>query len=113
MCKVSALWLKWFLFYGLGWKTPLPPPPRVSSRAKSPRLIGLKAGKRESIHKTAYFNSKAKTITNTNEIESELYASQQEILGIIEVWMSVGSGWTIDRVDNNYINVVNYKPLNG
>ena len=28
-------------------------------------------------------------------------------------WISEGSGWTIDRVDNNYINVVNYKPLNG
>ena len=68
-----------------------------------------KTGKREFIYtkKTAYFNSKAKTITNANEIESELYTSQQEILGIIEVWMSEGSGWTTDRVDNNYINVVN------
>ena len=71
-----------------------------------------KTGKRESIHKTAYFNSEAKTITNANEIKSELYASQQEVLSIIEVWISKGSGWTIDRVDNNY-NVVNYKPLNG
>ena len=34
-------------------------------------------------------------------------------MGTIEVWISEGSGWTIDRVDNNYINVVNYKPLNG
>ena len=66
-----------------------------------------KTGKHEFIHNTAYFNSKAKTITNAKEIESELYASQQEISGIIEVWTSEGSGWTIDRVDNNYINVVN------
>ena len=58
-----------------------------------------KTGKRESMRKTTYFNSKAKTITNANEIESELYTSQQEILGIIEVWISEGSGWTIDRVD--------------
>ena len=72
-----------------------------------------KTGKRESIHKTAYFSSKAKTFTNGNEIESELYASQQEVMGIIEVWISEGSRWTIDRVDNNYINFVNYKPLNG
>ena len=43
--------------------------------------------KRENIHKTAYFNSEAKTITNANEIELELYASQQEVLGIIEVWI--------------------------
>ena len=72
-----------------------------------------KTGKREFIHKRTYFNSKAKTITNANKTKSELYTSQQEILGIIEVWMSEGSGWIIDRVDNNYINVVNYKPLNG
>ena len=51
-----------------------------------------KTGKRDFIHKAAYFNSKAKTITNANEIESELYTSQQEILGIIEVWISEGSG---------------------
>ena len=38
-----------------------------------------KTGKREFIHKTAYFNSKAKTITNANEIELEPYTSQQEI----------------------------------
>ena len=25
----------------------------------------------------------------------------------------MGFGWTIDRVDNNYINFANYKPLNG
>ena len=55
-----------------------------------------KTGKRESIRKTAYFNSEAKTNTNTNGIESELYASRQEVLGIIEVWISEGSGWTID-----------------
>ena len=53
-------------------------------------------GKREFIHKTAYFNSKAKTITNANEIESELHTSQQEIFGTIEVWISEGSGWTIE-----------------
>ena len=34
-------------------------------------------------------------------------------MGTIEVWISEGSGWTMDRVDNNYINFVKYKPLNG
>ena len=72
-----------------------------------------KTRKRKFIHKTAYFNSKAKTITNANKRELELYTLQQKILGIIKVWISVGSGWPTDRVDNNYINVVNYKPLNG
>ena len=31
-----------------------------------------KTGKRENIYKAAFFNGKAKTITNANEIESEL-----------------------------------------
>ena len=48
-----------------------------------------KTGKCEFIHKTAYFKSIAKTITHANEIESELYTSQQ-------VWISEVSGWTID-----------------
>ena len=52
-----------------------------------------KTGKRENIYKTAFFNGKAKTITNANEIESELSISQQEILNTIEIWTSDGSGW--------------------
>ena len=67
----------------------------------------------EYIYKTAYFNSKAKTITNANEIESELSISQQEILNMIDIWVSEGSGWTIDKIDSNYINIVVYQPLHG
>ena len=64
-------------------------------------------------YKTAFFNGKAKTITNANEIESELSISQQEILNTIEIWISEGSGWTIDKIDSNYVNIVAYQPLNG
>ena len=35
-----------------------------------------KTGKRENIYKTAFFNGKAKTITNAIEIESELSISR-------------------------------------
>ena len=72
-----------------------------------------KTGKRENIYKTAFFNGKAKTITNANETESELSISQQEILNSIEIWISEGSGWTIDKVDSNYVNIVACQPLNG
>ena len=72
-----------------------------------------KTGKRENIYKTAFFNGKAKTITNANEIEFELSISQQEILNTIEIWISEGSGWTIDKIDSNYINIVVCQPLNG
>ena len=72
-----------------------------------------KTGKRENIYKTAFSNGKAKTIPNANEIESELSISQQEILNTIEIWISEGSGWTIDKIDSNYVNIVVYQPLNG
>ena len=72
-----------------------------------------KIGESEYIYKTAYFNSKAKTITNANEIGSELSISQQEILNTIDIWFSEGSEWTIDKIDSNYINIVVYQPLHG
>ena len=71
-----------------------------------------KTGKRVSIYKTAFFNGKAKTITKPNDIEPELSMSRQEILNVIDKWVSDGSGWVIDRIDSHYINVTTYKPLN-
>ena len=65
---------------------------------------------RESIYKMAFFNGKAKTITKANDIESELSMSQQEILNTIDIWVSEGLGWTIDKIDSNYINIAAYQP---
>ena len=39
--------------------------------------------------------------------------SRQEILNVIDKWVSEGSGWVIDRIDSHQINVTLYKPLNG
>ena len=39
--------------------------------------------------------------------------SQQDILNTIDIWVSESSGWTIDKIDSNYINIVVYQPLNG
>ena len=75
--------------------------------------IHSKTGKRISIYKTAFFNGRAKTITKPNDIEPELNMSRQEILNVIDKWVSEGSGWVIDRIDSHYINVITYKPLNG
>ena len=74
--------------------------------------IDSKTGKRVSIYKTAFFNGKAKTITKPNDIELELNMSRQEILNVIDKWVSKGSGWVIDQIDSHYINVTLYKPLN-
>ena len=75
--------------------------------------IDSKTGKRVSIYKTAFFNGKAKTITKPNNIEPEINMSRQEILNVIDKWVSEGSGWVTDRIDSHYINVILYKPLNG
>ena len=75
--------------------------------------IYSKTGKRVSIYKTAFFNGKAKTITKVDDIEPELNMSRQEILNVIDKWVSEGSGWVIDRIDSRYLNVTLYKPLNG
>ena len=75
--------------------------------------IDSKTGKHISIYKTAFFNGKAKTITEVDDIEPELNMSRQEILNVIDKWVSEGSGWVIDRIDSHYLNVTLYKPLNG
>ena len=70
--------------------------------------INRKTGKRVSIYKMAFFNGKAKTTTKANDIEHELSMSRQEILNVIDKWVSEGSGWVIDRIDSHYINVTTY-----
>ena len=52
--------------------------------------IDSKTGKRVSIYKTAFFNGKAKIITKANDIEHELNMSRQEILNVIDKWVSEG-----------------------
>ena len=68
---------------------------------------------KEAVRKTAYFNSKAKIITNSDEIEHELSMSHQEIIKTIENWVSNGSGWILKGIDGHFINFVVYQPLNG
>ena len=75
--------------------------------------INSKTGKGVSIYKTAFFNGKAKIITKVDDIEPELNMSRQELINVIDKWVSEGSGWVIDRIDSHYINVTLYKPLNG
>ena len=50
--------------------------------------IDSKTGKRVSIYKTAFFNGKTKTITKVDDIEPELNMSRQEILNVIDKWVS-------------------------
>ena len=65
------------------------------------------------ILKNGYFNSTTDLIINETDIKLALQASQQQILNKIAQWISEGSGWTIQLIENHYINIVNYNPLKG
>ena len=67
----------------------------------------------ELIKKEAYFNAKAQTVTNEIEIVELLQITQQQIINMIQQWISEGSGWTIQSVDGHFINIVKYRPLRG
>ena len=72
-----------------------------------------KLAKDEIVYKTAYFNSKPQTIINNTEIPKALQLTKQQILNMIAQWVSEGSGWTIESVDNHYLNIVQYQPMKG
>ena len=65
------------------------------------------------VDKIAYFNSTAQTIINHTEIDEALQLSKQQILNKVAQWVSDGSGWLVESVDNHYINIVKYQPMKG
>ena len=65
------------------------------------------------IQKNGYFNSTTDLIINETDIKLAIQASQQQLLNKIAQWISEGSGWTIQSIENHYINIVNYSPLKG
>ena len=52
-------------------------------------------------------------LINYNKISHDLQITKQEILNKITQWISEGSGWTIESVNNHYVNTVKYQPLKG
>ena len=77
------------------------------------RVTFVKKKDFDDIDKTAYFNSRAQIVLNSDDFLPSLQLSQQKLLKDISVWLSEGSGWTIDRIDDHYINIVVYDPLKG
>ena len=57
-----------------------------------------------------YFNSVTKLIINHIY---RLNKSFQEILYRIDAWINEGSGWIIESIESQYINILAYKPLVG
>ena len=77
------------------------------------KMTFRKVSNDEIIEKNAYFNSTPQTIINETQINEALQLSKQIILNKIAQWVSEGSGWIIQSVDNHYLNIVKYKPMNG
>ena len=57
-----------------------------------------------------YFNSVTKPVTN---YIFKLEKSFEEILYMIDVWINNGSGWIIELIESQYINISTYRPLPG
>ena len=57
-----------------------------------------------------YFNSFTKTVINHR---FRLENSFQEILYMIDVWINNGSGWNVESIESQYINISTYRPLSG
>ena len=57
-----------------------------------------------------YFNSTTKTVINH---KFSLENAFQEILYRIDNWINEGSGWIVELIESQYINVSTYRPLSG
>ena len=55
-----------------------------------------------------YFNSVTKTVINHR---FKLKNSFQEILYMIDAWINNGSGWNVESIESQYINISTYRPL--
>ena len=59
---------------------------------------------------SVYFNSMKKAVMNHRfKLENPF----QEILYMIDVWINNGSGWNVESIESQYINISTYKPLSG
>ena len=57
-----------------------------------------------------YFNSTTKTIINH---KFRLGNSFQEVLYMIDAWINEGSGWIVEPIESQCINISTYRPLLG
>ena len=60
---------------------------------------------REIEFRLVYFNSKTKTIINHR---FKLQSSFQEILYMIDAWINNGSGWIVESIESQYVNISTY-----
>ena len=59
------------------------------------------------------FKTKARELTNENDIVEVISDSNNELLNRISNWISKGSGWIIKSVNKHELSVIKYIPLKG
>ena len=58
-----------------------------------------------------FFNSLTKTVIGSNKFGlNQLF---QEIINRLDNWISIGSGWIVEEIYTQYLNVSSYLPLSG
>ena len=67
----------------------------------------------EVIFDSPYFNCSIFTITNKYEIQIALDKAGEEIKKRAGQWLSKGSGWIIEEIQEHHISIVKYTPLRG
>ena len=53
------------------------------------------------------------TILDHDDIIAALDKAAEELNNKIAVWLSEGSGWTIEEIQSHFVNLVKYLPLRG
>ena len=61
---------------------------------------------------SVYFNSITKTVINL-DFEYSIDKSFEEILYRIDNWINEGSGWVVESINSEYVNISKYAPLFG
>ena len=62
----------------------------------------------ETEYSPVYFNSLTKTVINDNY---ELDQTFLEMIYWLDNWISYGSGWIVEEIYNQYLNISSYLPL--
>ena len=61
---------------------------------------------------SVYFNSITKTVIKL-DFEYSIDKSFEEILYRIDNWINEGSGWVVESINSEYVNISKYAPLFG
>ena len=59
---------------------------------------------------SVYFNSVTRIVINHRFKLGNFF---QEILYLINVWINKGSGWIVESIESQYINISTHRPLSG